>query len=840
MNSENRRLVWGSNVVLLISIGLIATTLILASQYVAKKSREKSLALSSVALSLRERTTRAHLWFEEAISGDASIDLNRQVYGLIDETMLSLAKEKIAIEREDADLGAHIATTIQEIERWRELTKSRWNNRASAGVGTPLDDEFDDVFEKIQGDCELLNGGINALLQTQSERSENLQTVLVLALLAVLCMAALYGAKQQATVERRTDELRESVRTANAASAAKATFLTTMSHEIRTPLNAVIGMTDLLLDTHMTAQQHSLASTVHSSGNALLSIINDILDFSKIEAGKLDLERVPFCLRESVEDALDIVSHAARKKGLELVCDLPLESDTPVWGDGLRLRQVLVNLLSNAVKFTPRGQVKLEALMNPRSGKFFVTFNIVDTGVGIAAENLSTLFQSFKQVDASTTRKYGGTGLGLAISKQLVEAMQGTIRVESTLGQGTTFTISLAFDSAMAVEKGGRVADQPFRVKQAVKALVVDDNETNRKHLIMQLSAWGINVVAVESGAEALALLKTNTAFQFALLDFNMPEMNGVELARSIRAQGHYFPLALLSSSFESKDDEAALFTSIASKPVRQQRLLELTMALVAGCERPQEKVAEPVRLSALRVLVAEDNPVNQQVALLMLAKLGFTADLAEDGMQAVECVRRVSYDIVLMDMQMPNLDGMGATRLIRTLDLPRQPYVIAVSANATMQDEVACRAAGMNDFVSKPLTIARLRKALEGKSESGSQRSLGETAATFDSATIQELKDIGALQPVFESFAREIPKQLALLQERFLQRNAILIQAVAHTMKGSARSTGAHRLAALCGALEQAMREGDWSRGEEQINAVVLEANQAQSLVPAQLDYRH
>lgn len=666
-------------------------------------------------------------------------------------------------------------------------------------------------------------------------------------------------------VAQRTVELLASREEALQAARAKAAFLATMSHEIRTPLNGVVGMSTLLAETALDDEQADYLHTIRLSGDQLLAVINDILDFSKIESGKLDLEAEPLSLRNVIEEACDIAASRAREKNLELIVDVAETAgagSSPVLpgailGDATRLRQVLINLINNAVKFTEKGEVtvSVRALPTPDLERARLEFRVTDTGIGIPSERMGALFQAFTQVDASTTRKYGGTGLGLAICKRLVELMGGDIGVDSVPGQGSAFWFTVQAPLADLPPVAGPVDATALHGK---RALVVDDHLTNVRVLTRQLELWGLEVRTAESGAQALQALtlsERGTLPDIIITDMHMPGMDGVALARVIKATPPMarIPLVLLTSGFMPPGGEAArLFEARLLKPARQRQLFDTLARCLSlpGSQRSLQEVSPEVAAAPdekLTVLVVDDNAINLKVACAMLVKLGYRTATALDGREAVQAVARahgagLRFGAVLMDVNMPRMNGFQATQQIQAMMGETAPPIIALTAAASPEDHARCTAAGMVDYLTKPLHVAALAQALErwlrkmqaapdGNDQPATPPSFPVVVAQADSQAISSTlataepvlmdmerlaqfkefddENLSMTREVIGLFVADAAQRLKAIEEAMQANDPVALAWATHALIGSTGNVGAVAMHSVCNELERTAKTG-------------------------------
>jgi CheY-like chemotaxis protein/HPt (histidine-containing phosphotransfer) domain-containing protein len=700
--------------------------------------------------------------------------------------------------------------------------------------------------------------------------------------------------RSQLRVKRLQDELSRANldldnarKEADQATHAKSDYLANMSHEIRTPMNAVIGMTSLLLNTPLSAEQHDIVNTIRASGEALLTLISDVLDLSKIESGKMELEMRPFELRKSVEETIDLFAAKAGEKHLDLICQIEDSTPSLLIGDVTRVRQVLANLVSNAIKFTAKGEVLVQVTAKPVNkttpDRWEFQFSVRDTGVGISPSKVDRLFRSFSQVDASTTREYGGTGLGLAISKSLVELMGGTIGVSSQLGSGATFIFTIVAQTAPSSFQSH--APKVHQQLAGLKLLIVDDNATNRQILMLQTRKWGMVPKDAAAGPQSLEWLRQGEHFDVGILDMQMPEMDGVTLAAEIRKlrNSQSLPLILLTSMGLWADlPKSALepFAVCLDKPVKQAQLQEVLLRVVMG-SKPEVLTRPTVpRLDAtmaarlpLRLLLADDNAVNQKVASRLFQQMGYAIDFANNGLEAVEAVKGSAYDVVFMDVQMPVMDGLDATRQIRQYEREQfhlsqvrpQLVIIAMTANAMRGDRERCLASGMDDYIAKPVRPETVQALLErwgtslaskrqleivaaqvpivtaaGSDQGPSAVSVPADRESMPSPASPDIADklpvdIGRLmqfsagdwstfREIVDVYLTQTAPQLVQLEKAVLERNAADVGTLAHKCAGASATCGMNAIAPLLRELEHLGRSGQLD-GADQLIQRAMEA---------------
>jgi PAS domain S-box-containing protein len=790
------------------------------------------------------------------------VELEKQVVQRTRQLQQSLRFSEVVVEL--SPVAIIVTDAEDKIITWNPEAQRLFGYTAEEAVGRNIDELIVSLEyrEEAQQLSNKVRYGVSRLFTRRARKDGTLVDVEVAVMPVIVEGEYVAGV----AIYHDISELQQARRLAEQATQAKSVFLAAMSHEVRTPMNGVIGMTSLLLNTPLNNEQRGFVETIRRSGETLLTIINDILDFSKIEAGRMELEYLPFNLRECLESALDLIAPSAAEKGIEL--GYLMDNDVPeaVYGDSTRLRQILVNLLNNAVKFTEKGEVmvsvKLEGVPQSADKPITLHFSVRDTGVGISPEQVQRLFHPFTQADSSTTRRYGGTGLGLTICKKLVELMGGDIWVESEgiAGRGSTFHFTIQTSSSPDLPS--MLPGLYLHTLENKRILIVDDNSTNCEILSRMAQSWRMLPITLTHAKAALEMIEQGQRFDVAVLDVQMPEMDGLTLAGELRKRFDSTQLPIIILTSLGRRDELPANVEVSAylyKPIKMSQLYDALIKIFSA--KPVYVTPEPAAVISLdsqmgsrhplRILLAEDHDVNQKVAIMLLDRLGYRADIAANGLEALEALRRQEYDLVLMDIHMPEMDGIEATRHIRNRFPPEfQPYIVALTANALEGDRETYLKAGMNDYLSKPLRVEQLVQVLErcpsrlpaAPPGFATSETVGQTAQAGVPPVQEKSADLAvnltALGEYFPNWQSD-PATLAELAQMFFEDTEKRLPQIAvwlaaregesarkgvHTIKGAGLTFGAETFAALCQQLENDLRAGNWTQAEERLGMVKQE----------------
>jgi PAS domain S-box-containing protein len=820
----------------------------------ARLSRLKNTAIpDSFTLTYRARKKNgSYLWFEstnQTVRDESSGEVVEIVTLARDITMRKAVEENFAESERRLE---QIIETVQEgitlsdergsfdvfnsaMERLTGYTMAEANS--SGDFSKLLYPSEDDRQQALDGLKVLLEKGRSPEVETtiRCKNGEQL-TLLVSTDLVTYKNRKMFLSSYRDITERKKSEqeLKGAKEAAEAATRSKSEFLAMMSHEIRTPMNSVIGMTDLLLRTELKGEQREFVEAVRNSGDALLTIINDILDFSKIESGKIELEETPLELSACIEEVLDLLSQKALQKGLDLLYWIDPQVPPFIVGDVTRIRQILINLVGNAVKFTERGEVLVTVKLGWRlSDQVEVQFTVKDTGIGIPSDKLDRLFKAFSQVDSSTTRRFGGTGLGLAISLRLTQLMGGRIWAESEPQRGSSFCFTIKTTTPpneLVLPKvflRGKVPELNGK-----RILIVDDNAHNLMILRMHCEHWGMLTRTTMSPQEAIQWVQQGDPFDIGVLDMMMPEMDGIQLGRELRSlrSKESLPLLLLTSTGATNAEIGAgdLFSTSVTKPIKHDLLFSTVMEALAGMKRPSarsqpkpfERLGEKLPLS---ILIAEDNPANQKLLLRVLQQLGYEADLAENGLQVVAAVDKKRYDVLFMDVHMPDVDGLEASRtIVNKYEQHDRPVIVAVTADALQGDRDKCIQAGMDDYITKPIRIADIQDVLERWGKAAEARSWHRQPAPtspsldFEQSMFERIHQLGLeTDPAFilglvESYPSLFKKETKAIRDGCSEQNVKVVHYAAHALKGACMNIGANELAAVSQTIEELAKNQD------------------------------